>query len=206
MWTPRPQRLPVLLRRHGVRHQQLQFGPSSQQSAMVTQSVTPRIHGQNPWLAWDLAGVGPMAPCSTRARRCRTLDATTGEFSGPMPPAMGAGWASWRSWPSVVASGSGSLTVTVDSVLGVRQFSASPAPIGSIWGTDQPGGCRCRMSYYRSRYGALRVPRRPTISRRPARFEATARTLLRQLPHLAHAVYPSGGWGRGWAKRGIWPL
>src|SRR5882672_9045574 len=91
-------------------------GPSSLESTRITKTVTPRApSGQEvagtlspqEMLGADGAVLNPSAPLPT-------IDAATGEFSGPMPPtdAIQVGLAAFL--PQLL--GNGSLTVTIDSL------------------------------------------------------------------------------------------
>ena len=90
-------------------------GPSSLQSSLVARSVTPRANSGQETAgtlgAPQLIGADGNPVTGTMP----TVDATTGEFSGPMPPADGIGLGFVAFVPQIVNSGN--LSVTVDSIV-----------------------------------------------------------------------------------------
>ena len=102
-------------------------GPSSLESTRITKTVTPRApSGQ------EVAGVlspqdllGADGSVLNASAPVPAIDATTGEFAGPMPPtdAIQVGLASFL--PQLL--GNGSLTVKIDSVVpGYPEFGFNP--------------------------------------------------------------------------------
>jgi hypothetical protein len=107
-------------------------GPTSLESARITKPTTPRApSGQE--VVGTLSPQELLAANGTvlnSAAPLPTIDATTGRFSGPMPPTDGiqVGLASFL--PQVLANGS--LTVKIDSVsIGMAEVDVAP-------GADQP--------------------------------------------------------------------
>ncbi len=179
-------------------------GPSSQQSAMVTQSVTPHASNGQESLGslGTLQELGADGTVLNPSAALPTLDATTGEFSGPMPPANGAGLGFMAFVPSVVASGSGSLTVTVDSVLGGQAFLGIP---GTYWIHLGNGTNLAVPMPYELTTGVdtalFAFPAQANNQSKAARFGGDSTyAFYGNFPTWHDAVYPSGGWGRGWAN------
>ena len=95
----------------------IRSGPSSLESARITKAVTPNKDASNYNVAGNVTGLemlgrgvalDPNAPYPT-------IDATTGTFSGPMPPAKT--WTvGFADFVAKVLSGPGSFTITLDSV------------------------------------------------------------------------------------------
>ena len=92
-------------------------GPTSLESAKSTRTVTPRAAGSSA-VSGQLGSLRLLAANGSALNTSAalpTIDATTGEFSGPMPPtdALQLGFAAFL--PELVDSGT--LFLTVDSVV-----------------------------------------------------------------------------------------
>jgi hypothetical protein len=90
-------------------------GPSSLESPLVTKSVTPRVGSGQETLGAIAAPVLLGGDGKVLTGTMPTLDAATGEFSGPMPPSDGIGLGLVGFVPQLVDSGS--VTVTIDSIV-----------------------------------------------------------------------------------------
>jgi len=119
-------------------------GPSSLESPLVTQTATPRVSAGQETAgslgAVELLGAGTtvLDPTATLP----TVNATTGIFSGPMPPtnAITVGFGAFL--PQVL--GSGNVTVTVDSIVpGEWTLSGLAA---TYWFTGQGAGTPVKFS------------------------------------------------------------
>jgi len=102
-------------------------GPSSLESSRTATSVTPRAaSGQE--TAGSLGATQIIgADGNPVTGTTPTLDATTGEFSGPMPPASGIGLGFVAFVPQIVNSGN--LSVTIDSVIPADGFNSAPGTV-----------------------------------------------------------------------------
>jgi hypothetical protein len=119
-------------------------GPSSLESPLVTQQATPRVSAGQETAgslgAVELLGRGTTVLDPTAA--LPTLNATTGIFSGPMPPtdALTVGFGAFL--PQVLAAGN--VTVTVDSIVpGEWTVSLRDAV---YWFTGQGAGAPVKFS------------------------------------------------------------
>ncbi len=102
-------------------------GPTSLESTRITKGVTPRApSGQE--TAGSLAAQEMLAANGTvlnAAAAVPTIDATTGQFSGPMPPTDGIQVGLAAFLPQVL--GTGSLTVKIDSIqIGMAELDVLP--------------------------------------------------------------------------------
>ena len=102
-------------------------GPSSLESTRITKTVTPRApSGQE--VAGTLAPQELLAANGSvlnAAAPLPTLDATTGQFSGPMPPTDGIQVGLAAFLPQLL--GNGSLTVKIDSItVGMQELDVLP--------------------------------------------------------------------------------
>ncbi|HXY70325.1 MAG TPA: hypothetical protein VEH62_12800, partial [Gemmatimonadales bacterium] len=99
-------------------------GPPTLESPLAPKAVTPRV-GSGQELAGALGATQLLgADGSVLAGTMPSLDRTTGEFSGPMPPADGLGLALVGFAPQLVDSGS--VTVTIDSVVPGDAWNGQP--------------------------------------------------------------------------------
>ena len=100
-------------------------GSSSLESSLVPKAVTP-VAASGQETAGSLGTLQILGGDGTvlnPGAALPTIDAATGEFSGPMPPANGGNLGFLAFVPSVIASGAGAMTLTVDSVMGGDPFS-----------------------------------------------------------------------------------
>jgi len=96
----------------------IKSGPTSLESARATKTVTPRAAGATSAAAGQLGSLRLLAADGSTLNggaALPTLDATTGEFSGPMPPTDGLqlGFAAFI--PELIDSGT--MILSIDSVL-----------------------------------------------------------------------------------------
>jgi len=119
-------------------------GPSSLESPLVTQQATPRVAAGQETAgsigALELLGAGTSVLDPTEA--LPTIDATTGIFSGPMPPTnvLDLGFVAFL--PQVL--GSGGVTVTIDSV--VPGSTLTNTRNAMYWFTGQGAGAPVKFS------------------------------------------------------------
>jgi hypothetical protein len=100
-------------------------GPSSQQSALALQSVTPRVPALNAHDAAIVTGIyGDDDVALDTATAGVTIDSATGAFRGPVPPANGASVAVLH-WVSELM-GPGDITAHIDSL--------TPGTVGGFGG------------------------------------------------------------------------
>ena len=96
-------------------------GPSSLESPLVTKTTTPRV-GSGQLAAGALSAPVLLGGDGREVTGTMpTVDSVTGEFTGPMPPSTGVGLGLVGFLPEVVDSGS--VTVTVDSILPADGFN-----------------------------------------------------------------------------------
>ena len=114
-------------------------GPSSLESARITHTVTPRTQ-----TAQEQTGVLSATSYSGRGKALDpsaplpTLSATTGEFSGPMPPSDGLGAGLTAFLPQLLDTGT--IALTVDSVIPGASLEASPATPAVYYLTGKGSG------------------------------------------------------------------
>jgi hypothetical protein len=99
-------------------------GPTSLESSLVSKSVTPHTSSGQETLGslGSLQILGGDGTVLNPNAALPTIDAATGIFSGPMPPANGGNLGFLAFVPSVIASGSGAMTLTIDSLMGGDAF------------------------------------------------------------------------------------
>ena len=119
-------------------------GPSSLESALNTKQVTPRV-GSGQQTAGSLGAtelVGADGNALDLTQAVPTINATTGIFSGPMPPTNGIslGFAAFVS--SILNSGS--LTVTIDSIVPGSTLTGLRSTM--YWMTGQGAGAPLKFS------------------------------------------------------------
>ena len=107
-------------------------GPSSLESTRITKAVTPR-HGSGQTVAGTLTTTLLAANGSTLSSApMPNIDATTGEFQGPMPPTDGVQMSlATATLPEVL--GSGFFTVTIDSETAGVADGFAPAGIDQVY-------------------------------------------------------------------------
>jgi hypothetical protein len=122
----------------------LKSGPSSLESPLVTRTVTPRVpSGQETAGALGTPTLTSAAGTPLTQGNMPAIDATTGQFAGPIPPTDGfsIGFAAFL--PQVLPGTSGSMTVTVDSIVpgtAAGQIDFTVVANGAYWLTAQGAG------------------------------------------------------------------
>jgi hypothetical protein len=120
----------------------LKSGPTSIESARITKPVTPRAPSSQV-VAGQLSAlklVGQDGVELNADAPLPTLDATTGEFSGPAPPTNGVSLGLAAFLPEVLDTGS--LTLTIDSIVpGYVSIDFAPSvPLAYYLSVATPGG------------------------------------------------------------------
>ncbi|HXI20723.1 MAG TPA: hypothetical protein VNH46_06540, partial [Gemmatimonadales bacterium] len=106
----------------------IESGPTSLESPRSTKSVTPVAPATNAELVGSLEAhlYGRGVKMDSVFPNLPTLDATTGEFSGPMPPANGTVLGFAGQFASKVVSTPGELSLTLDSIGPGSAYDATP--------------------------------------------------------------------------------
>ncbi|HXI20923.1 MAG TPA: hypothetical protein VNH46_07560, partial [Gemmatimonadales bacterium] len=106
----------------------IESGPTSLESPRSTKSVTPVAPASNAQLVGNLDThlYGRGVKMDSVFPSLPTLDATTGEFSGPMPPANGTVLGFAGQFASKVVSAPGDLSLTLDSIGAGSAYDGTP--------------------------------------------------------------------------------
>ncbi|HXI20905.1 MAG TPA: hypothetical protein VNH46_07470, partial [Gemmatimonadales bacterium] len=106
----------------------IESGPTSLESPRTTKSVTPVAPASNAELVGNLEThlYGRGVKMDSVFPSLPTLDATTGEFSGPLPPANGTVLGFAGQFASKVVSAPGDLSLTLDSIGGGSAYDGTP--------------------------------------------------------------------------------
>ncbi len=184
----------------------LQSGPSSLESPRITQAVTPRSpSGQEAG-----GGLGALellgADGSVLSGALPTINAATGIFSGPMPPADGAIVGLVAFVPELL--GTGSVTVTIDSVIpGFPELDVMPGQFRPtlFYLTGQGAGAPVQFTvplalheHDEDRTGRTIFPATAVDHTKAARFGGDSTFSLNGQAQVATAgTWELTSWGRG---------
>jgi hypothetical protein len=106
----------------------IESGPTSLESPRATKSVTPVAPAANAALVGNVVThiYGRGVPMDSVFPNVPSLDPTTGEFSGPMPPANGVVLGFAGQFASKVVSAPGDLSLTLDSIGAGSAYDNTP--------------------------------------------------------------------------------